>query len=103
MVFRWIGPAAIKQHVARLSNCRKLHTVAAEYTVEPSRPASVQRIANKAAFRFLDHLETNELLQLRKIRLARIDPRKVILNLQHRPGLLAKSRSAFLDILRNIR
>ena len=102
MVFRWIGPAPVKQHVARFPNRRKLHTMASEYSVEPPRTASMQRIANKAAFRFLDHLETNQLLELRKIRLARIDPREVILNFQHRPGLLAKSRRALLDIFRDL-
>src|ERR1700735_5543994 len=48
--------------------------VPAECPVEPSRTATMQRVANEAAFRFLDYVETNQLLELRKIRLARINP-----------------------------
>src|SRR5580700_11255781 len=102
MVFRGIGAAPIKQHVARFANRRQVDTMAAEYSVEPSRTASVQRIADKAAFHLLDHIEPNKLFELRKIRLARIDSREVVLHVKHRSWLIPESCGAFLDVLCDI-
>src|SRR6201984_3039050 len=102
MVFRRIGTAAVKQHVARFSYRRDVDTVASEYSVEPSGTAPVQSIANEAALHFLDHVEANQLFELRKIRLARIDPWEVVLDVEHRARLFPESCGAVLDVFRDI-